>query len=63
MFANIAPDRLCQTLKMAPGTVASAKEGNEVAARLAASPEFCIPTSIAMAFFLASGARAILAAA
>ena len=45
---------LCQTLKTAPGTVASASDGNEVAARLVARPEFCMPTSIAMAFFLES---------
>ena len=55
MFARMAPEMLCQTLKTAPGTVASASDGNEVAARLVARPEFCIPTSIAIAFFLESG--------
>ena len=47
--ARIAPDMLCQTLNMAPGTVAIASEGNEVDAREAAKPEFCIPTSMLMA--------------
>ena len=51
----MAPDMLCQTLNTAPGTVASAREGKEVAARLVASPEFYIPTSIEIAFFFASG--------
>ena len=43
---------LCQTEKMAPGTVAIARPENAVAARLVASPEFCIPISMESDFFL-----------
>ena len=50
--ARIAPDMLCQTLNMAPGTVAIASEGNEVDAMEVARPEFCIPTSIASVLLL-----------
>ena len=46
MAAKIAPDILCQTEKTAPGTVAMARSGKALAARLVASPEFCIPISI-----------------
>ena len=42
---------LCQTEKIAPGTLAKAKLGNDVIANDAASPEFCIPISIAIALF------------
>ena len=37
---------------MAPGTVAIASEENAVAARLVASPEFCMPISMESAFVL-----------
>lgn len=37
---------LCHTENMAPGTVAMARAENAVAARLVASPEFCMPISM-----------------
>ena len=48
--AKIAPDILCQTENIAPGTVAMARFEKAVFARLVASPEFCIPISIESAF-------------
>ena len=51
--AKMAPDILCHTEKMAPGTVAIAKFGNDVIASEVANPEFCMPISIDIAFFLA----------
>jgi len=55
MLANTAPEMLCHTEKMAPGTVAIVRFGNAVAAREVARPEFCIPISMESAFFLVSG--------
>ena len=49
--AKIPPDILCHTEKIAPGTVAIAKLGNDVIAKEVANPEFCIPISIDIAFF------------
>lgn len=54
MLASIAPDMLCHTENIAPGTVASARSGNAVPASEVASPEFCIPTSMESAFVLAT---------
>ena len=51
MLASIAPEMLCHTEKIAPGTVAMDRFGNAVPARDVASPEFCIPISIDSAFF------------
>ena len=53
ILANIAPEMLCHTEKIAPGTVAIANEANDVNARLVARPEFCIPISIEIAFVFA----------
>ena len=50
MLAIIAPDILCHTLNIAPGTVAIAKFGKAFVAKLEARPEFYIPTSIAIVF-------------
>ena len=50
MLARIAPEMLCQTEKMAPGTVAIERSGKAVVAREVARPEFCMPTSIERAF-------------
>ena len=52
MFASIAPEMLCHTEKIAPGTVAIASDENAVPARLVASPEFCMPISMESAFVL-----------
>ena len=52
-FARIAPEILCHTEKMAPGTVAIASDGNAVPAREAARPEFCMPISIVSALVCA----------
>ena len=46
MPASTAPEILCHTEKIAPGTVAIASFGKAVAARLVARPLFCIPISI-----------------
>ena len=46
---------LCHTEKIAPGTVAIARFGNAVPARLVASPEFCILISMESAFVFAGG--------
>ena len=43
------PEKLCHTEKMAPGTVAIGNMAKWVAASEVASPEFCIPTSMAIA--------------
>ena len=53
IFAKIAPEILCHTEKMAPGTVAIARSGNAVPAKDVARPEFCIPISIERAFVFA----------
>ena len=53
--ATTAPLMLCHTLNIAPGMVARGKAAKWVAARLLASPEFCIPTSMAIALRLGSG--------
>ena len=53
MLARIEPEMLCQTENMAPGTVAIARVGNVVAAKLEARPEFCMPISIDRAFVFA----------
>ena len=47
-MASMAPEILCHTENMAPGTVAMASEENAVAARLVASPEFCMGASLFM---------------
>ena len=52
-FAKIAPEILCHTEKIAPGTVAIARFGNAVPAREVARPEFCIPISMEIAFVFA----------
>ena len=49
---------LCHTLKIAPGIAAAAPKCSM--AREAASPEFCIPTSIATALALAISIRSAL---
>ena len=46
------PEILCQTLKIAPGSVASGLVAKFAVARETASPLFCIPTSIAIAVAL-----------
>ena len=46
-FASNAPDILCHTEKIAPGTVAIARSGKEVCASDVARPEFCIPIGCA----------------
>lgn len=51
MVANIGPDILCQTLKMALGTAANGEKC--ATAKDAPRPEFCMPTSMAIAFFFA----------
>lgn len=43
------PEKLCHTENMAPGTAAMGKKVKWVAASEVARPEFCIPTSMAMA--------------
>ena len=48
----MAPEMLCQTENIAPGTVAMGIFGKALDASEAASPEFCIPISIETAFFL-----------
>ena len=53
ILAAIAPEILCQALKIAPGTVARARDGKQEAASVEAMPEFCIPTSMEMALRLA----------
>lgn len=58
-----APEMLCHTLNTAPGTVAIAIAWKCVAARLQASPEFCIPTSMLTAFALSCPIFRSLAAA
>ena len=50
--ASIAPEILCQTENIAPGTVANAISLNDDWANDDASPEFCIPISIDKAFVL-----------
>ncbi len=55
MAASRAPEILCHTLKMAPGTVAMARFGKAVPAKDVARPEFCIPISTESAVFLATG--------
>ena len=50
--ASTAPEILCHTEKIAPGTVAIARFGKADPASDVASPEFCIPISIETAFFL-----------
>ena len=52
ILANIAPDMLCHTLKIAPTRVASGFKAKLVAANVTANPLFCIPTSIANAVVL-----------
>ena len=52
ILANIAPDILCHTLKIAPTRVASGFKAKLVAANVTAKPLFCIPTSIANAVVL-----------
>ena len=49
IVAKIEPEKLCHTLKIAPGIVASGYCAKCVLARADANAEFCIPTSIAMA--------------
>ena len=44
--ASMEPERLCHREKTAPGRAAAAEK--YLRARATASPEFCIPTSIAM---------------
>ena len=51
---------LCQTEKIAPGTVAMSRFGNAVPARLVARPEFCIPISMESAFVFAGGSLSSL---
>ncbi len=51
-LANIAPDILCHTLKIAPTSVANGFSAKLVAANVTANPLFCIPTSIANAVVL-----------
>ena len=48
--ARIAPEILCHTEKIAPGTVAMAMFGKAEPAREVARPEFCMPISMATAF-------------
>ena len=43
------PEKLCHTENIAPGTAAIGNIAKWVAARDVARPEFCIPTSMAMA--------------
>ena len=43
------PEKLCHTENMAPGTAAIGNKAKWVAASEVARPEFCIPTSRAMA--------------
>lgn len=43
------PEKLCHTENMAPGTAAMGNKAKWVAASEVARPEFCIPTSMAMA--------------
>ena len=50
--ARSAPEILCHTENIAPGTVAIERSGNVPAANVVARPEFCIPISMATAFFL-----------
>ena len=54
-LAAIAPEILCQALKIAPGSVARARDGKQEAASVEAMPEFCIPTSMEIALRLAGG--------
>ena len=51
---------LCQTEKIAPGTVAMASAGKAEAARAVARPEFYIPISIESALVLGGGSLRIL---
>jgi len=55
ILANTAPEILCHTEKIAPGTVAIERSGNADPAKDVARPEFCIPISIDKAFFFATG--------
>ena len=55
MVANIGPDILCHTLKIALGTAANGEKC--ATAKEAPKPEFCMPTSIAIAFFSLSSYR------
>ncbi len=55
MLARIAPEMLCHTEKIAPGTVAIARFENETLARDVARPEFYIPISIDIAFTFDKG--------
>ena len=50
--AKTEPEILCQTLKIAPGSVASGLVAKFAVARETASPLFCLPTSIAIAVAL-----------
>lgn len=43
------PEKLCHTENMAPGTAAIGNMAKWVVASEVASPEFCMPTSMAMA--------------
>ena len=54
-YATIAPEKLCHTLNKAPGMVASGYAAKCMVARLLASPEFCMPTSMDIALFFGSG--------
>lgn len=47
--AAILPEKLCHTENIAPGTAAIGNIAKWVAASDVASPEFCMPTSMAMA--------------
>lgn len=53
---------LCQTLKIAPGKVASGLAAKFAVASAIARPLFCMPTSIAIAVVLAYDAFACRAA-
>lgn len=55
ILARIAPEILCHTENMAPGTVAIERSGKAVPASDVANPEFCIPISMERAFFLVAG--------
>lgn len=47
--AAMLPEKLCHTENMAPGTAAMGNRAKWVAASEVARPEFCMPTSMAMA--------------
>ena len=56
----MAPEILCHTENIAPGTVAIAKLENDTLASDVARPEFCIPISIDIAFIFGKGILSII---